>query len=93
MIELVPENVFPQLSGREHFETFSVQASWEYNYMFTSLSMNNYENFGGFINLMNQKLSSGEFGVYAEGMDAVLLRQGYHGSPLLFKPLNLNFNS
>jgi len=25
-------------------------------------------------------------------MDAVLLRQGYRGSPILFKPLNLNFN-
>jgi len=63
MIELVPENAsvitendFPQLSGREHFETFSVQAPWEYNYMFTTLSMNNYQNLGEFINLMNQKL-------------------------------------
>ena len=98
MISLVPanasiitENDFPQLSGREHFETgFSHSARWQYNFMFTSLSFNNFENQAAFINLMNQNLANGSFGVYAEGIGGILLKENYHGMPVLFKPTNLN---
>lgn len=98
MIKLVPENAsiitendFPQLTGREHFETGSAHsASWEYNYMFTSLSFNNFENQGAFINLMNRNLNSGAFGVYAEGMGGILLKRDYHDLPVLFKPTDFN---
>lgn len=98
MISLVPknasvitENDFPQLSGREHFETgFSHSAPWRYNFMFTSIGFNNFENQASFINLMNHNLANGSFGVYAEGMGGILLKENYHGMPVLFKPTNLN---
>lgn len=101
MINLVPENAsvitendFPQLSGREHFETgFSHSAGWQYNFMFTSLSFNNFENQVSFINLMNHNLSNGSFGVYAEGMGGILLKKDYHGMPVLFKPTNINITA
>lgn len=100
MIKLIPENAsvitendFPQLSGREHFETgFSHSSAWQYNYMFTSLYFNNYENQAEFISLMNQNLRSGAFGIYAEGMGGVLLKENYNGSPILYRPTDLNFS-
>jgi uncharacterized membrane protein len=102
-IELIPpsgsvltQNNIPQLSSRMYFQIASLMVPgvpFDYVLMDSELNYFTSSDTPVLTSVMNSGLSSGEFGILAEGQGVLLLERGYSGGPLLYLPANMSFDS
>lgn len=90
---VITQDNIPQLSGRVYYQAVVTQynADIPYNYLLIDLPLDYFAQPSLIFPLADSDLSSGAFGILAEGHGALLLEEGYHGEPELYTPYEQEF--
>jgi uncharacterized membrane protein len=91
---VLTQNDIPQVSGREYYQVDQYYTSaTPYDYILMDSAESYFTSQSSILPFVEPALANGSFGVLAEGMGALLLERGYHGSPVLFVPLQGHYDA
>lgn len=100
-INLIPKNAsvitqhnIPELSSRQYLKIIKTNEdpTLGYEYILVDTSINYFTDSGTDLSYAINAYSNGHYGIYAEGMGALLLKENYTGTTVLFSPYSNNMS-